>query len=146
MQVVLAPLTNADAQAVFALEQAAFSVPWTLPQVLSELTGALSVRTGGFDGEGLIGYCFARDLGEEAEILRIAVAPQRRGCGIGAVLLREALALLPNAKQVFLEVREGNAAARRLYEKLGFVQVGLRRGYYTMPAENGVIYRLAVEG
>jgi ribosomal-protein-alanine N-acetyltransferase len=42
---------------------------------------------------------------------------------------------------IFLEVRSSNVAARNLYEKLGFLQVGCRQGYYSSPPEDGIVMR-----
>jgi ribosomal-protein-alanine N-acetyltransferase len=74
---------------------------------------------------------------DEIEILNIAVAPAFRRRGIAKALLDG----LPKA-EVFLEVRESNAAARGLYQAVGFREVGLRRGYYQNPSEGAVVMRL----
>ncbi len=78
------------------------------------------------------GMVMARQAADEAEVLTLAVQPAVRGCGIGAGLLaaaaRRAAGL--GAAVLFLEVSEANGPARRLYARAGFVQAGLRRGYY----------------
>jgi ribosomal-protein-alanine N-acetyltransferase len=85
------------------------------------------------DGDGaLLGWAGVRVLTSTAEILTIGVVPEARRRGIATDLLA---ALLTEARdrgadEVFLEVRIDNDAARRFYEREGFVELGLRPGYY----------------
>lgn len=78
--------------------------------------------------------------------MNLAVAPEHRREGLGARLLEEGLGLLRarGARQVYLEVRAGNEAARALYERRGFRPVGRRSGYYRNPAEDAIVLRLAL--
>jgi ribosomal-protein-alanine N-acetyltransferase len=78
------------------------------------------------------GMILARTVADEAEILTLAVHPDARGKGLGRLLVSEAAehALNAGAARMYLEVSERNAAARALYSRAGFVQIGLRRGYY----------------
>lgn len=88
--------------------------------------------------EGAIcGYAMAWSLWDEGELTNLAVAPNARGQGIGAMLLQAVLDECENrgATSVFLEVRADNDVAQRLYRKFGFVQVGLRRDYYGCGAD-----------
>ena len=80
----------------------------------------------------LLGFVLSRRAAEEAEILTVAVHAAFRGQGIGGKLLAVHLPRLGRygIKQVFLEVGEGNAPALRLYARLGFAEVGRRKGYY----------------
>jgi len=93
-----------------------------------------------------VGYVLARQAADEAEILNLGVAPAARRRGIGRALVREGLAALAarGAEQVFLEVRESNAAARALYAEFGFAEVGRRRGYYRRPTEDAIVLRAAI--
>jgi ribosomal-protein-alanine N-acetyltransferase len=95
-------------------------------------------------GGDVVGFLVARDLAAEWELENIVVAPTARRRGLGRQLLD---ALLLAAREtaggsVFLEVRESNAVARTLYERAGFEQTGRRKGYYTDPIEDAVLYRL----
>ena len=76
----------------------------------------------------------------ESDIIDIIVSSSHRGQRIGTGLLDWAcdLALLRGVDTIFLEVRPGNTPARRLYEHLGFVQCGIRKGYYTDPPEDAI--------
>jgi ribosomal-protein-alanine acetyltransferase len=90
----------------------------------------------------LAGFLIARHLAPDWELENIVVAPAVRRMGIGMQLLDT---LLVQARQndsasIFLEVRESNTAARRLYEKLAFRENGRRRAYYTNPSEDAVLY------
>lgn len=78
------------------------------------------------------GMAMARVAGDEAELLTLAVLPAAQGRGIGGGLLTVALveAARRGAAAVLLEVAPGNGAARTLYARAGFGEVGLRRGYY----------------
>lgn len=78
------------------------------------------------------GFALARAVADEGEVLTIAVAPDQRRQGAGGRMLAALLAGLQarGVRQVFLEVAADNAAARALYARAGFGQVGLRRGYY----------------
>jgi ribosomal-protein-alanine N-acetyltransferase len=120
----------ADAEALATIHRAAFPP--------GEAWGAESIALqiglpGGFgliDADG--GMLLARTIGEEAEILTLAVIPLSRCRGLGAALLAAALceARDRGTKAVFLEVSESNTAARALYTRAGFVEVRRRRRYY----------------
>jgi ribosomal-protein-alanine N-acetyltransferase len=90
------------------------------------------------------GFIVGRAIGEEWEIENIAVAEPIRSRGLGTRLLGEFLDLARGrgARAVFLEVRESNLAARRLYEKWVFIESGRRRRYYRDPEEDAISYRL----
>jgi ribosomal-protein-alanine N-acetyltransferase len=78
------------------------------------------------------GMLLARLAADEAEVLTVAVVPERRQQGVGGALMQAALeeARLRGAVRLFLEVSTRNPAARGLYQQLGFAQVGRRTGYY----------------
>ena len=90
-----------------------------------------------------LGFLVARYLAPEWELENIVVAPSARHQGIGQQLIDAWLKHIreTNSAEVFLEVRESNAAARSLYEKNGFQQTGRRKGYYSDPIEDAILYR-----
>lgn len=89
----------------------------------------------------IAGFVVSRRVAEkEREILNIAVHPDFRRLHVATELLRSEMARWPGAH--FLEVRESNAPARRLYERLGFESVGSRPGYYDDPPETGIVMRI----
>ncbi len=85
----------------------------------------------------VIGFIATRTTAGEAEILNIVVDPAWRRQGVASVLLQTI-----KAKEIFLEVRESNKAARQLYKKLGFTEYGHRREYYEDPREDAVLMKL----
>ena len=141
------PATHRDVAAAAELEQRCFSDPW------SEAAIADSFEAPGMRGlvaihpDGLRGYVIARAIAGEAEILNLAVAPEVRGRGLGGRLLDAMLDLLRRSavREVFLEVRRGNAPAHALYRSRGFEVVGRRANYYRHPVEDALVLRLALE-
>lgn len=144
----LRPMEKADLPVVLALERAVFPEDaWTEAMLGSELAGQgdthyyLVAET---DGE-VVGYAglFAPG-GDEGDVQTIAVRADRQGRGIGNGLLS---ALISEAadrgcREVFLDVRAGNAVARRLYRRAGFTDVGVRRGYYQPSGADAIVMRL----
>jgi [ribosomal protein S18]-alanine N-acetyltransferase len=103
----------------------------------AQLSGALGVadtwaQVGWRDGE-VFGFSLTRRIVDEAELMLVAVLPEDRGGGLGRRLVEGAMdaARQRGARRMFLEVRDGNAAAARLYESLGFTIAGRRQNYYT---------------
>jgi ribosomal-protein-alanine N-acetyltransferase len=90
------------------------------------------------------GFLIALQIAPEWELENIVVAPSAQRTGLGTRLLRSLLdaARETHSAAVFLEVRESNAAARELYEKLGFRQTGRRKSYYANPLEDAILYRM----
>ena len=99
------------------------------------------------DGLQLMGFLIARFLAGEWEIENIVVDEQHQKRGIGTTLVRRLLseAQVAGATSAILEVRESNAAARRLYEKTGFTSEGRRNSYYRNPVENAILYRRSLQ-
>ena len=93
-----------------------------------------------------MGYVVAHFGADEGEILNLGVVTVHRRRGVGKALVEHILARLggEGVRSVFLEVRESNAAARRLYENLGFQPVGRRADYYRRPTEAAVVLRTAI--
>ena len=92
------------------------------------------------------GFLLVRTIADEAEILTLAVAPNRRRKGVADTLIRNWIATTV-AETAFLEVARDNTAARRLYSKHGFVEIGCRKGYYARPGnapEDAVLMKLAM--
>jgi len=96
------------------------------------------------DETGLQGFLVAAHFGNEWELENVVVCPRARRSGVGTMLLVELLKLASgeHGRQMFLEVRESNMAARKLYEKFAFCVTGRRPGYYSSPAEDAILYRL----
>jgi ribosomal-protein-alanine N-acetyltransferase len=132
------PARPADLDAIARIEVDSFGDPWPAEAFRTYLGGCFLVAE---EAGAILGYLVARTAGDEAEVLDVAVTPAARGRGIGRALLAEALRRLRarGARRAYLEVRESNAAARRLYQSLGFAAVGRRRGYYRQPTEDALV-------
>jgi ribosomal-protein-alanine N-acetyltransferase len=130
--------TSADLPAVVAVERGSFSDPWSAEAFAAHLGDVFIVAE---SLAALAGYAVAWSLGPEGEILNLAVAPAHRGRGVGGLLLHALLRELAGrgVRRAFLEVRSSNAAARRLYDSAGFVEIGRRRGYYERPPEDALV-------
>jgi ribosomal-protein-alanine N-acetyltransferase len=139
--------TPADIPTMMTLERhAATSAHWSAEQYQSVFSNDVPSRVVLVleDEADVQGFVAGRAVGEEWEIENIAVAGPSRRRGLGTRLLGEFLDLARDrgAEAVFLEVRESNFAARRLYEKWVFVETGRRKGYYREPEEDAIVYRL----
>jgi ribosomal-protein-alanine N-acetyltransferase len=151
-RVRLRPATAADAPAIAALEQATFSDPWSPDSFVHLVRNGdafFTVADRGAPGDvpqEPIGYVVAWFVLDEGEVANIAVSAAARGDGVGARLLDAALAEARRrgVLQVFLEVRESNTVARRLYASRGFLELGRRRRYYRHPVEDALVLRCAL--
>jgi ribosomal-protein-alanine N-acetyltransferase len=97
------------------------------------------------ESSALLAFLVAHFVDGEWEVENLVVTPVVRRRGVGIRLLHEIIsrARQADADAVFLEVRASNRAARALYEKASFAQVGRRKGYYSQPPEDAIVYRLA---
>lgn len=144
-RVAFVPMNTGDLDAVQAVEKSAYAHPWSRKHLgdsveaghpavmlLGEALPGEVVHPNRADGRVLLGYLIAMPGVEEVHLLNITVAPAHQHQGWARLLL-DALVLWSRgqgAQWLWLEVRAGNAPARRLYERFGFQQVGLRKAYY----------------
>ena len=128
---------------VAELEKLCFSDPWSEKSVASELNNPLSLWLVALEGERLAGYVGSQTVLDETDMMNIAVHPDYRRCGVARQLVEELVAGLKRrgSRCLTLEVRASNDPARKLYEKLGFQQIGLRKNYYRNPREDALILR-----
>lgn len=131
----LRPLTRADAPVLARLEHELFpDEAWSIDMVLEEITHPSRDYVAAIDeGGGILGYAGIFLAGESADVQTIGTV--REGAGIGRALLDwcEQRALEECTESLFLEVRRDNTRARKLYERAGFGEIGVRRGYYRTP-------------
>jgi ribosomal-protein-alanine N-acetyltransferase len=92
----------------------------------------------------MLGFLIARCVSGDWEIENTVVENSARRNGVGSLLVRDLVdtALAAGGVSIFLEVRESNLAAVRLYESIGFKSEGRRKDYYENPKEDAILYRL----
>lgn len=130
-----------DAAALAALHRVSFRHGWSeseFERLLSDRAAISHVARANGGRGAVVGFVLSHRVDREAEILLVALAPGERGHGTATKLLSKHLGRLAAAgvARVFLEVDEGNASARKLYERSGFAEVGRRAGYYRKPEGN----------
>jgi len=116
-----------EAARLAAIHAEAFETPWDAASLSALLDSPGVLLTAEENG-----FILIRVVADEAEILTLAVRPGARRSGLGGRLVAEAIARAAalGADRMFLEVAEGNVAARALYARAGFAEAGRRRGYY----------------
>ncbi|MFI0370256.1 ribosomal protein S18-alanine N-acetyltransferase [Actinomadura sp. 1N219] len=135
-RVVLRAMSGADVPTVHLLEQSLFPEDaWSEEMLTGELADQPRTRhyvVAEAPGGEIVGYAGLAAAGGQADVQTIGVRADQRKSGVGAALLAELLdeAARRGSEAVFLEVRADNDAARRLYERFGFAEVGIRKRYY----------------
>ena len=137
-------MTLGDLPAVLENERAAYFTPWAESHFRDSLRQAHECWVL-LLGAQLVGHGVLSAVAHEAELLNLCVAPRAQGKGLGATLLAHLLerARARDCDEVFLEVRDSNLPARRLYRRAGFEEIGRRREYYPGPkgAEDARVLR-----
>ena len=142
MDYQLIPLAHEHLVQAAEIERLCFSDPWSEKMLAEHLANPCSLTLAAVDGAGrLLGYVGLLAVVDEGYITNVAVRPDCRRQGVASSLLQalEARGRARNLTFLTLEARQSNAPARALYEKLGYVQAGLRRNYYENPREDAVI-------
>jgi len=140
-----------DLPAVLEIERRAFAQPWSRAFFEKELSTPFAQLTVAVDQSTnravLVGYSCRWRVTDEVHLLNVAVHQARRGSGVGRTLVEAVIAegRATRARTMFLEVRAGNIAARRLYRRLGFRDLGVRRGYYG-PGQDAIVMELKLDG
>ncbi|MCL6614876.1 MAG: ribosomal protein S18-alanine N-acetyltransferase [Firmicutes bacterium] len=142
MPVVVDRMTVADLDEVLAIESASFASPWSRASFLYELLeNQRAVYLVAKEDERVVGYIGMWVIFDEGHITNLAVHPDFRRRGIGALLLSELIAEAKTrgVSHLTLEVRQSNLGAQLLYAKHGFVTRGVRRRYYRDNDEDALI-------
>ena len=140
---IIEPMNASHVPGIAALEKRCFSDPWSEKSIASELENPLSVWLVAVDGGQLIGYVGSQTVLGETDMMNLAVAPEGRRQGTGRALVLALVDALTEkgSHSLMLEVRVSNTPAQKLYESLGFSQVGRRPRYYVNPREDALILR-----
>jgi len=134
-------LSDAELDEIVAIEKATFSSPWTRPMYLRELENPDVSYLYALRLPRIAGFCSFWLVLDELHINNLAVRAEYQGQGFGTALLRHVLDVGADrgAARATLEVRKSNAAAIRLYERLGFEIAATRPNYYVSPPEDALI-------
>ena len=134
-------MTQADCKKAAELEKEIFSQPWSEQGFLDALAREENIFLAAEEAGELCGYLGMYQSLDEGEITNVAVKAEKRNAGIGLLLMQAAIeaAKQQQISQIILEVRVSNASAIHLYEKCGFVNCGIRKGFYDFPKEDAYI-------
>lgn len=142
------PMTSAHLDQVAEIEQQCFSDPWSRRMLSEHLENecAATLVAVGADGT-VLGYAGLLVVLDEGYITNVAVRREYRRQGIAGELLGVFRRFAEGNHMAFLtlEVRQSNAAARALYAKHGYAEVGVRKNYYDHPKEDAIIMTMTPE-
>jgi ribosomal-protein-alanine N-acetyltransferase len=127
---LLRPMEISDLPSVMEIDSLCIPRPWSETIWRGELESPFGLYLVLEEESEIFGQIGVRHVADELHVTTLAVRPERRRQGYARALVDAALAAFPEARRVHLEVRPSNAAARSLYEALGFATTGLRRRYY----------------
>lgn len=147
----LRPMTPASLDGVMALEVEVYPFPWSRGNFADSLASGDTTWTLNRPAGELVGYCIAMAGVAEMHLLNITVAPAFRRQGHARTMLSALVrrCVEAGAKRLWLEVRTSNVQARAAYTRLGFSEMGRRKGYYPAPAgsrEDAIVMGLDVSG
>ena len=140
--ITVRPMVMTDVDGVMAVEHDSFLTPWSRSAFEEELAQNRLARYIVAEENGaIVGYAGTWLVINEAHVTNVAVSSQRRREGIGRLLMQNLMELAREngMESMTLEVRVSNAAARHLYQQLGFVEAGIRKNYYTETKEDALI-------
>lgn len=144
MGLIIRPASPSDAPGIAELEIETSGHPWSEESILHDITESnIAVVISAELDDKLVGYADVWNIAGEGQLNNIAVTGAARGNHIGQKMMEYLFDALreSGATEMSLEVRVSNTPARRMYEKLGFVNLGIRPGYYEDNGEDAVIYR-----
>lgn len=135
-------MTLDDLDRIMEIEHESFSLPWSRDAFVAELTqNHFANYLVALHNDEVVGYAGVWVILDEGHVTNIAIHPSARGKKLGKKLMLElmATAIARGVERMTLEVRVSNVVAQRLYEKLGFISHGIRKGYYTDNNEDAII-------
>ena len=140
---------TADLARLLEIEKASFMFPWAKQQLALDVKreAVYVLRQANF----IIGFIILHFVADQCEILNLAIHPDYQGQGFGKQLLQAAIQNIQqrNCHQVFLEVRKSAIKVQCLYQRFGFVAMGMRKAYYALPSgkrEDAIIMQLTLKG
>jgi len=141
-------IQSADMGEIMTIERTSFTSPWSARFFLEEIRVSYAKFVVAEMAGRIVGYIIYWQLLKEVDIHNLAVHPAYRRRGIGRSLLSLAVdsAKGQGSNRVTLEVRKSNQAAQQLYHTLGFVERGVRKGYYSDDGEDALVMVLDLDG
>lgn len=138
---IIRRMKEEDAPQVALIEADNFSVPWSEKSFREAAVKTETIYVVAEEDGEILGYAGAWCVFGEADITNVCVRKVSRKQGIGTRMLQFLIEEGVNVKikTFFLEVRESNSAAISLYEKFGFLKIGIRKNFYEKPVENGIV-------
>lgn len=141
------PMRPADVPAVESIERAVYAFPWSAGNFIDSLKAGYDAWLFRDDRHALMGYAVVMWMPDEVHLLNLSVAAacQRQGWGARMLHWLSDDCVSRGATAMMLEVRPSNVPARRLYDRFGFRQIGVRRRYYPAPGhtrEDALVLRL----
>ena len=128
-------MTHGDLPKVLLIENANYPFPWDKDIFIDCFKAGYGCWVCE-ENNKILGYSIMTMGVGEAHLLNISIAPEEQGQGVGMKMMEQMIEIARGeAETMFLEVRPSNPGAIALYKKLGFTEIGIRKGYY--PAEDG---------
>lgn len=136
-------MKETDVDQVVSIENVTFSDPWSRKSFLDAVKSCDTLYLVEEREGKIAGYCGFWISFDNADLCNMAVASEYRQKGIGTRLLKEGMEILKQKKveNILLEVRQSNQNAQKLYEKLEFQTIGVRKGYYSHPKEDAILMK-----
>lgn len=134
-------MSKADLEEVYQIEKESFQDPWSKNSFIEAISNKNNIYLVAIVDGLIAGYCGCYGVAGEGYIYNVAVGKNYRRQGIGFRLLQDLIeaAKSRGIESLTLEVRKSNLPAIKLYKKLGFVEAGIRKDFYTKPLEDAII-------
>ncbi len=146
-KVNIRPMNINDTLQVYNIEKTIFSLAWSQKSFMEACQKPENIYLVALIESQVVGYCGMWTVMEEGNITNMAVACPYRKNGIAFLLMKEMerIAVQKGITAFFLEVRESNVNAIKLYEKMGYKSIGIRKNFYEKPVENAIIMSKIME-
>lgn len=143
---LVVPMEESHIPGILEIERLSFNTPWSKEAFYQELKNLLAFYLVALDKDKVVGYIGSWIIFDECHITNVAIHPQYRRQGIAKNLIKilKDTVKIRGVTGITLEVRLSNHSAQNLYKSLGFIECGIRKGYYTDNNEDAVIMWLKI--
>ncbi|SHK23123.1 ribosomal-protein-alanine N-acetyltransferase [Anaerobranca californiensis DSM 14826] len=143
---LVVPMEERHIPGILEIEKLSFHTPWSKEAFYQELKNHFAFYLVALDKDKVVGYIGSWIILDECHITNVAVHPQYRRLGIAKNLIKilKDTVKIKGVTGITLEVRVSNHSAQNLYKSLGFLEYGIRKGYYTDNNEDAVIMWLKI--